>query len=244
MRLLQEEEPEHYAEMKRKEVDYEKRRYKRVQYYESVRHAEQVSIEDIPLPSSTNEKPIPATIPKISLPPPVLLTNVPPPQRKPEDLLEKSHESKEKEPPGVPTSMPPNIFDMRELDSDYESDGKEEINEDEDSSKEDSAKDKHDKNIEEFMKEVESAQRKKEEERATVIAEIKVNPTPDVELEEKNETPDEAAKMPDEMISIPQQPHVAIGMPRMPAHAIMFRPPPMRPGMPIGNFYFSLFTLN
>jgi WW domain-binding protein 11 len=242
MRLLQEEEPEHWSEVKRKEVEYEKRRYKRVQYYESVRHAEQVSIEDIPLPSSTNEKPIPATMPKINLPPPVLLTNVPAPstQRKPEDILgnsEQNKESKEKEPPGIPASMPPNIFEMRELDSDYESDGQEEV--DEESGKEESSKDKHDKNIEEFMKEVESAQRKKEEERAIVTTEIKVNPTPDIELEEKSDAPEETIKVNEEIIPMPSQqqqpqPHIPIGMPRMPPHAIMFRPPPMRPGLPIG----------
>lgn len=241
MRLMQEEEPEFWSEIKRKEVEYEKRRYKRVQYYESVRHAEQVSIEDIPLPSSTNEKPIPATMPKINLPPPVLLTNVPAPstQRKPEDLhSEKSQDGKEKEPPGIPASIPPNLFEMRELDSDYESDGKEEV--DEDSGKEESSKDKHDKNIEEFMKEVESAQRKKEEERTTVVTEIKVNPTPDVELEEKSDISEETHKVPEEIIPIPsqpqQQPHIPIGLPRMPPHAIqhMFRPPPMRPGLPIG----------
>lgn len=243
MRLLQEEEPEHWSEMKRKEVDYEKRRYKRVQYYESVRHAEQVSIEDIPLPSSTNEKPIPATMPKINLPPPVLLTNVPPPSslRKPDDLLgliERPKESKEKEPPGIPAMMPPDILNMHELDSDYESEGKDEFNEEEDSSKEETIKDKHDKNIEEFMKEVESAQRKKEEERAAVTTEIKVNPTPDVELEEKSsEIPEENANLPEEAISMPpqqQQQQISIGIPRMPPHAIMFRPPPMRPGLPIG----------
>lgn len=234
MRLLQEEEPEHWSEIKRKEIEYEKRRYKLVQYYESVRHAEQVSIEDIPLPSSTNEKPIPATMPKINLPPPILLNNVPAPstQRKPEDT-EQSIESKEKEPPGIPASMPPNLFEMRELDSDYESDGKEEI--DEDSSKEENTKDKHDKNIEEFMKEVESAQRKKEEERAAVSTEIKVNPTPDVEIEEKTlEIAEESTKISEEMISMPSQSQIPIGMPRMPPHAIMFRPPPMRPpGLPM-----------
>lgn len=245
MRLLQEEEPEHWSEIKRKEVEYDKRRYKRVQYYESVRHAEQVSIEDIPLPSSTNEKPIPATI-KINLPPPILLTNVPAPstQRKTDDFLgvsDQKQENKVKEPPGVPASMPPNIFEMHELDSDYESDDKEEIIEN-DTSKEESSKDKHDKNIEEFMKEVESAQRKKEEERtAAVITEIKVNPTPDVELEEKSsELLEEPPKIPEEMHQMPsqqhqqQQPHIPIGMPRMPPHAIMFRPPPMRPGLPLG----------
>lgn len=79
-------EPELWAEMKRKEVEYEKRKFKRVQYYESVRHAEQVQIDEIPLPSAT-EKPTPSALPKINLPPPVLLTNVPPPSilKKPEE---------------------------------------------------------------------------------------------------------------------------------------------------------------
>lgn len=228
MRLLHEEEPEVWSDMKRREVEYEKRKYKRVQYYESVRHAEQVSIEDIPLPSSTNEKPLPATMPKISMPPPMLL---PPPTSltlKADELLEKTQEKKDKEPPGVPASMPLNIFEMRELDSDYESDTKEE------SEDEEEIDDKHDKNIEEFMKEVESAQKQKEEERATAAMELTINPTPDVDLEEKGneETIESQAKMPEEIL-LPPQP-IPIAMPRMPPHTLMFRPPPLRPGLPIG----------
>lgn len=71
--------------MKRKEVEYEKRKFKKVQYYESVRTAEQVQIEDIPLPSSNESKP--SVPPKIALPPPILLTHVPPPSilKKPEE---------------------------------------------------------------------------------------------------------------------------------------------------------------
>lgn len=240
MRLLHEDEPEQWSEYKRKEVEYEKRRYKRVQYYESVRHAESVSIEDIPLPSSTNDKPIPATMPKINLPPPVLLTNVPPPSslKKPEDSVE-STENKNKEPPGVPAMIPPNLFEMRELDSDYESEDKESESEEETPilSKEETKKDKHDKNIEEFMKEVESAQKKKEEERA--LETIRVDPTPDVELEESIDKPSEpeiprpapepVIMKPQEMMPIPP----TIAMPRIP-HPLMFRPPPMRAAMPMG----------
>lgn len=236
MRLLHEEEPEVWSEMKRKEVDYEKRKHKRVQYFESVRHAEQVSIEDIPLPSSTNEKPIPSTMPKISMPPPLLLTNLPPPTallKKPDDFFGSSEKgNKEREMPGCPATIPPNIFEMRELDSDYESDEKEE-SEEEIISKED----KHDKNIEEFMKEVESAQKQKEEERATAIAlELTINPTPDVDLEEKlseNSHPEAEiqVKMPE---MPPQQQPIPIAMPRMPPHALMFRPPPLRPSLPMG----------
>lgn len=235
MRLLHEDEPEVWSECKRKEVEYEKRRYKRVQYYESVRNAEQVNIEDIPLPTATDQKPIPATMPKISLPPPVLLTNVPAPSshKKNEDSLTfESTENKEKEPPGVPSILPPSLFDMRDLDSDYESDEKESDSDDElpVPRKEEPPKDKHDKNIEEFMREVESAQKKKEEEKALEI--LRIDPTPAVEMEESIERPNEVEaprpEPPRELIPMPQ-----MTMPRMP-HQLMFRPPPMRPTMSMG----------
>lgn len=234
MRLLHEDEPEQWSEYKRKEVDYEKRRHKRVQYYESVRNAEQVNIEDIPLPSSTNEKPLPAT--KISLPPPVLLTNVPIPStlKKPDDFGER-FENKEKEPPGVPALLPPNLFDMRELDSDYESDEKESESEEELPlpKRIDPPKDKHDKNIEEFMKEVESAQKKKEEEKALEI--IRIDPTPAVEIEEnvdKLQGSDPSRSVPEPIVK-PHEMMPMMGLARIP-HPIMFRPPPMRPTMPMG----------
>ena len=231
--LLEENSNEQWSEFKRKEVEYEKRRYKRVQYYESVRSAEQVSIEDIPLPSSISDKPIPATMPKINLPPPVLLTNVPPPSSLKKSEDSESTENKIKEPPGVPALMPPDIFEMRELDSDYETDEKESESEEDlpVAKKDDPPKDKHDKNIEEFMKEVESAQKKKEEEKALEI--IRVDPTPDV-MEESIEKPNEIeiprpAPEP-QLIQIPQ---MQMGMPRIP-HPLMFRPPPMRPAMHMG----------
>lgn len=234
MRLLHEDDPETFSEMKRKEVDYDKRKYKRVQYFESVRHAEQVSIEDIPLPSSTNEKQA-TTIPKINLPPPVLLTNLSSiiPLKKPDEITE-TQENKEKEPPGIPPQFPPNIFEMRELDSDYES--SEESEKEEITSKDEPSKDKHDKNIEEFMKEVESVQKKKEEEKTL---EMRIDPTPDVDMgnEEsiENEQPErpqippekvEIPKIPTEQpIVLPPQPMPPMALPRMP-HPLMFRPPP------------------
>lgn len=239
MRLLHEEgEIEQWSEYKRKEVDYEKRKHKRVQYYESVRNAEQVNIEDIPLPSSTNEKPLPATMPKINLPPPVLLTNVPIPSAlKKTDEYGDRFENKEKEPPGVPSSLPPNLCDMRELDSDYESDDKDFESEEDVPLRIEPAKDKHDKNIEEFMKEVESAQKKKEEEKA--METIRIDPTPAVEMEESIDKPHEKdpprslseniGKPQD--ISMPQS--MPMVMPRIP-HPLMFRPPPMRASMPMG----------
>lgn len=239
---MHEDNAEQWSEYKRKEVEYEKRRYKRVQYFESVRHAEQVSIEDIPLPSSINEKPIPATLPKMNLPPPVLLTNVPPPSshKRSDDSMADLADNREKEPPGVPAMLPPNLFEMRDLDSDYETSDDSESDEEVPASKKDEpVKDKHDKNIEEFIKEVESAQKKKEEEKA--MESIRVDPTPEVEMEENMEksheieiprpAPEPTAAKPHEMIPIPQM--AAIGIPRIP-HPLMFRPPPMRAAMPMG----------
>lgn len=247
MRLLHEDDPETFSEMKRKEVDYEKRKYKRVQYFESVRHAEQVSIEDIPLPSSTSEKSLPATIPKINLPPPVLLTNLPPiiPLKKPDEITGESQEIKIKEPPGVPPFFPPNIFEMRELDSDYESSEESEKEDEEIISKEEPTKDKHDKNIEEFMKEVESVQKKKEEEK---ILDIRIDPTPDVEITgneesiedeqaERPQIPPEKVEVPkipiEQPIVLPPQPMPPMALPRMP-HPLMFRPPPLRGHLGMG----------
>ncbi|KAH8276744.1 hypothetical protein KR044_008139 [Drosophila immigrans] len=51
MRLYHNDEPEHWAELKRKEVEYEKKRLKKQQYYESVKHAQSVQIDEIPLPA-------------------------------------------------------------------------------------------------------------------------------------------------------------------------------------------------
>lgn len=47
-------EPEHWADLKRKEVEYEKKRLKKQQYYESVKHAQSVQVDEIPLPAPVN----------------------------------------------------------------------------------------------------------------------------------------------------------------------------------------------
>lgn len=262
MRLLLEDDPELFSEMKRKEVEYEKRKHKRVQYFESVRHAEQVSIEDIPLPSSTSDKSLPATqLPKINLPPPVLLTNIPPiiPLKKADESNTEAQEVKQKEPPGVPPFMPPNIFEMHELDSDYESEHEEESNKNEEEigSKDEQPKDKHDKNIEEFMKEVESVQKKKEEEKSI---ELRIDPTPDVEMGNEESTEEEqiqsqisvespeVIKIPEQPVVLPPQTMPPINLPRMP-HPLMFRPPPLRGHLPMGirmppGYLISFISIN
>lgn len=135
-----------WAELKRKEVEYEKRRNKKVHYFESVKHAQTVQVDEIPLPqmvtaSANTEVPhgppnmfaIPGRIPLPNTLPPVLpqFTTAPPslpghhkkaPPVIVEAIPEKIPEKKKKEPPGCPPGPPPVLFDMPDLDSDYEED--------------------------------------------------------------------------------------------------------------------------
>lgn len=147
MRLYHNDEPEHWADLKRKEVEYEKKRLKKQQYYESVKHAQSVQIDEIPLPA-----PVSAAIPGgpggaaggpvvpgfgaavgIRLPPPPMTMALPPyaPGAPPgvaknsdsaasEAQAEKSKEDEEKDWLGVPPGPPPDLFALSELDSDAE----------------------------------------------------------------------------------------------------------------------------
>lgn len=134
--------PELWSDLKRKEIEYEKRRNKRIQYYESVRHAQTVQIEDIPLPQMSEQPPSttaaiappttarpPLSIgPNIELPsgmlPLIPVPGIPPPslqKRLPERTPTAPEEKrKDGEPPGCPPGPPPDLHSMHELDSDYE----------------------------------------------------------------------------------------------------------------------------
>ncbi|KAH8368512.1 hypothetical protein KR084_012543 [Drosophila pseudotakahashii] len=147
MRLYHNDEPEHWADLKRKEVEYEKKRLKKQQYYESVKHAQSVQIDEIPLPA-----PVSAALPGgsagpaggpvvpgfgaavgIRLPPPPMTMALPPyaPGAPPgvaknsdsaasEAQAEKTKEDEEKDWLGVPPGPPPDLFALSELDSDAE----------------------------------------------------------------------------------------------------------------------------
>lgn len=93
-------------------------------------------------------------------------------------------------------------------------------------------------NIDEFMKEMENMQKKKDEERALEIK--RVDPTPDVSgISEEKEKPVEPPKPETEKIKetpvIPAPPVSGIVLPPIPAPGmpLMFRPPPLRPGLPM-----------
>lgn len=143
--------PELWADLKRKEVEYERRRNKKVQYFESVRHAQTVQIDDIPLPQM-GDQPVqppprqnfdigPAVnnnnlLGRPTLPNPINLGDlqIPPDIRGAKPAIEKSSgESKDaaddssndkllKNIPGCPPGPPPMLRDLSDLDSDYDSD--------------------------------------------------------------------------------------------------------------------------
>ncbi|KAL1452336.1 hypothetical protein MTO96_043827, partial [Rhipicephalus appendiculatus] len=52
LRLYQKEDPEHFSDLKKMELEYEDKRNTLIKYYESVKFAQQVEIDQIPLPSA------------------------------------------------------------------------------------------------------------------------------------------------------------------------------------------------
>jgi WW domain-binding protein 11 len=285
--LQQQDDNDLWTELKRKEVDYEKRRNKRVQYYESVRHAQTVQIDEIPLPSAAAEKPATTpAVPRIQMPippPSILVPLAPPPgilkKNAPEPVEEEKYE---KEPPGCPAGPPPNLKKMRELDSDYEDElsapkkksklrfsdetDKKSTEADDEKLKPNSVQQKmlalSGQNIDDFMKEMENVQKKKEAERLAEEGKEKASSdadsTKDSDSDDSDDSNDDTDERSNGLSSIPlpsvaatiiPNPAPPISLPPIPSSAppinlqppppigmppgMMFRPPPpLRPGMP------------
>ncbi|KAK3925665.1 Protein EARLY FLOWERING 5 [Frankliniella fusca] len=115
LKMYDKDDPERWAELKTQEADYEKRRAALLQYYEAVRHAQQVQVEEIPLPISlTGGMPDPAGLPGQIPLPAEIPSHIPPP---PSILRKRSAYSpprKPKKPPGVPPGPPPELSDDEE----------------------------------------------------------------------------------------------------------------------------------
>lgn len=111
LKMYDKDDPEKWVELKRQEMEYEKRRAHLISYYESVKHAQSVQVDDIPLPTlQIPENLIYSNIPsQIPLPLDTIHPVIPPPAVvKP--ILKKDSAYKEKpagvEPPGVPPGPP------------------------------------------------------------------------------------------------------------------------------------------
>ncbi|XP_077980228.1 WW domain-binding protein 11-like [Glandiceps talaboti] len=101
LRLYYREDPEMYDTLKDLEREYERKRLQQSIYYESVRSAQQVKVDDIPLPDMPQNLPIvPSQIP--------LPSDIPLPQLPPQSILKKTS-AYSKKPPGPPPGLPPGL---------------------------------------------------------------------------------------------------------------------------------------
>ncbi|PZC84354.1 hypothetical protein B5X24_HaOG205549 [Helicoverpa armigera] len=106
LKMYDKDDPEKWVDLKRQEMEYEKRRAHLISYYESVKHAQSVQVDDIPLPT-------------LQVPDNLIFSNVPSQIPLPIDavhpvvvkpILKKDSVYKERpvgvEPPGVPPGPP------------------------------------------------------------------------------------------------------------------------------------------
>ncbi|KAF2363383.1 WW domain binding protein 11 [Trinorchestia longiramus] len=127
MKLYEKENPEYWVEIRRMVADYEKKREALLEYYEAVKHAQAVTVDEIPLPN-LDMPPVPQPDPYdgIELPPTapvdVMVPSVDP---LPQSILKKPAPPIElppaiKVPPGCPPTLPDEISDIDEDDdADY-----------------------------------------------------------------------------------------------------------------------------
>ncbi|XP_033108004.1 WW domain-binding protein 11-like [Anneissia japonica] len=104
LKLYQKEDPDRYADYKRAEMDYDKKRQQHAKYYESIRETQQVNVDSIPLPDAPE---IPSMIP--------LPKDIPLPGAMPPSILKKTSAYEQSAssrrvpgpPPGLPPGLPP-----------------------------------------------------------------------------------------------------------------------------------------
>jgi len=128
LKLYEKEDPEQWRELRRLEGEYEMKRNFLVQYFESVRHAQQVQVEDIPLPAmqmpsmlTTSQIPLPGDIPLPAMQtmhPHSILKKTSAYELK--DIYDESRCHKSKNTPGVPPGPPPPLSDLDDSDSDID----------------------------------------------------------------------------------------------------------------------------
>ncbi|XP_048487770.1 WW domain-binding protein 11 [Plutella xylostella] len=111
LKMYDKDEPEKWVDLKRQEMEYEKRRAHLMSYYESVKHAQSVQVDDIPLPAiQIPENLIYANMPSHAIPLPT------DPEAPVKPILKKDSAYKERpagvEPPGVPPGPPPDLVDV------------------------------------------------------------------------------------------------------------------------------------
>ncbi|KAL0278514.1 UNVERIFIED_CONTAM: hypothetical protein PYX00_000320 [Menopon gallinae] len=128
LKMYNKDDPDKWAELKRLQIEYERKRSALYNYYEAVKNAQQVQIDDIPLPIAALPAElqavfvgIPSQIPLPAHAPPhptIRPTPLPPAYLQPHHSILKKTSAylnkdteKRKDPPGVPVGPPPDLSD-------------------------------------------------------------------------------------------------------------------------------------
>ena len=113
------EDHDRYLELKRLEADYENKRIQMVKFYESVKSAQEVSIDDIPLPNAPMEQ---SNVTSINTSNQSVINQ-------PQSILKKHNLSSQictqRNPPGVPPGPPPVLSDVEDESDDESNDNNE-----------------------------------------------------------------------------------------------------------------------
>ncbi|GLV44804.1 uncharacterized protein CBL_14625 [Carabus blaptoides fortunei] len=135
LKMYNKDDPEKWVELKRSQADYERRRNQLVAFYESVKHAQSVSVDDIPLPAiqvpdrilfnnPPSQIPLPngidtslQLVANANLPNNVLNANTNASSANKPSILKRTTAytlAMDKEPPGVPPGPPPDLSSCSE----------------------------------------------------------------------------------------------------------------------------------
>uniref|UniRef100_A0A6M2DNR6 Putative ww domain-binding protein 11 n=1 Tax=Xenopsylla cheopis TaxID=163159 RepID=A0A6M2DNR6_XENCH len=286
LKLYDKDDPDQWAELKRREIDYERRRNKLVAHYEAVKHAQSVQVDEIPLPALQIPDNIPTmySIPAFQIPenmaamysipaqiplpamPPMFPKPIIKPAPKTGGILKKSTMplSANRKPPGVPPGPPPSLSDDEDDSITVPTKSKsrirfsDDLEQDDDdssqlkvpgteivelSSKPTSLQQRmlalSGQNIDEFMKEMEVVQRKREQDRTSD------NSTKGNTEEDAEDGSDVATSFSNSSVSnintltMPPPPPPGLFPPMQnrelpPALRLPPGPPPMRPNLPLG----------
>lgn len=109
--MYERENPDYWAEIRRLEVDYEKKRMARIEYYEAVKHAQAVTVDEIPLPNLDMPSVPGESVDGLTMDP----SYIPNASIIPTHSILKStsyvpSSFQIKEPPGCPPTLPPAIY--------------------------------------------------------------------------------------------------------------------------------------
>ena len=219
----QKEDPTLWNELRSIEADYERRRFQRIQYYEAVKQAESISVEDIPLPSNNP----PPSVGDIPLPSDDFVP------AEPHSILKKSSSGTDLEPPGVPPGSPPELSSGEEDEEEETADAEKDKEKASDKPK----KSVHfDDDLDQFMKEVEQEFKEKvaEEELQPPGVEKTITPASAAVIAPPAETdvpPPPGVMPPPSMMPPPMPPQIPQQPPPNRIHFYGQRPPPGYPGV-------------